>query len=124
MYERAKDGEPLSVTVFGVTSLQHRAQLLVDLCLELKMSKRDCEIQSRVCMYGCGCTVGQAGWVGGWGWGGVGGCRASGLCKRKATVQFSQAAVVSDPPMRRSTVAMWTCVSVRTWRHRQWHQGL
>lgn len=33
-------------------------------------------------------------------------CPASGLCKRKATVQFSQAAVVSVPPMRRSTVAM------------------
>lgn len=109
MYERAKDGEPLSVTVFGVTSLQHRAQLLVDLCLKLKMSKRDDEIQPRVCIYVRGCTVGG---------------RASGLCKRKATVQFSQAAVVSDPPMRRSTVAMWTCMSVRTWRHQQWHPGL
>lgn len=59
MYERAKDGEPLSVTVFGVTSLQHRAQLLVDLCLELKISKRDNEIQPRVCIYVQGCTVGR-----------------------------------------------------------------
>ncbi|CAB1416772.1 unnamed protein product [Pleuronectes platessa] len=33
---------------------------------------------------------------------------ASGLCRRKATVQFSQAAVVSVPPMRRSTVAICT----------------
>ncbi|CAB1314607.1 unnamed protein product, partial [Coregonus sp. 'balchen'] len=30
------------------------------------------------------------------------------LCSRKATVQLSQAAVVSVPPIRRSTVAMWT----------------
>lgn len=61
VYERAKDGEPLSVTVFGVTSLQHRAQLLVDLCLNLRMSKRDDEIQPRVCIYVRGCTVGREG---------------------------------------------------------------
>ncbi len=42
---------------------------------------------------------------------------ASGRCKRKATVQFSQAAVVSVPPIRRSTVAMWTWTSVRSCRH-------
>lgn len=58
MYERAKDGEPLSVAVLGVTSLQHRAQLLVDLCLKLKMSKRGDENQARVCIYVRGCTVG------------------------------------------------------------------
>ncbi|TNN78378.1 hypothetical protein EYF80_011362 [Liparis tanakae] len=33
-------------------------------------------------------------------------CPASGLWRRNATVQFSQAAVVSVPPMRRSTVAI------------------
>lgn len=42
---------------------------------------------------------------------------ASGLCRRKATIQFSQAAVVSVPPIRRSTVAMWTWISVNSWEH-------
>lgn len=110
MYERAQDRKSVSVAVFGVTSLQHRAQLLVDLCLNLTVSERDDQIQLRVC------TVVVL-------WQGEGGCRASGLCKRKATVQFSQAAVVSVPPMRRSTVAMWTCTSVSTWRHWEFSPG-
>lgn len=70
MYERAKDGEPLSVAVLGVTSLQHRAQLLVDLCLKLKMSKRDDEIQPRVCIYSMYVVVqrGGGGGVGSYLW--------------------------------------------------------
>lgn len=103
MHERAQDGKFVSVAVFGVTPLQHCAQLFVDLGLNLRMSERDDHIQLRVCTF----AVLQK----------EGGSRASGLCRRKATVQFSQAAVVSVPPMRRSTVAMWICTSVSTWRN-------
>lgn len=95
MYERAQDRESVSVAVFWVSSLQHRAQLLVHLGLHLEIKirgrERDTEIDFRVCKYGVLWKMVHP---------------ASGLCKRKATVQFNQAAVVSVPPMRRSTVAM------------------
>lgn len=48
MYERTQDRKPVSVAVFGVTSLQHRAQLLIDLCLNLRVSERDNQKQLRV----------------------------------------------------------------------------
>lgn len=111
VHERAQDGKPVSVAVFGVTALQHRAELLVDFGLNLRGSERDDQIQPKACMF-VGSRHGRGG-----------GVRASGLCRRKATVQFSQAAVVSVPPMRRSTVAMWTCTPVSTWRHWEFSPG-
>lgn len=60
MHERAQNRKPVSVAVFGVTALQHRAELLVDLCLNLRVSEKDDHIQLRVCMF-----VGLWGRVGG-----------------------------------------------------------
>lgn len=94
MDQRTQNGKSVSVTVLGVSSLKYPAQLLVHLGLHLKIKvreERDLEINVSVCKYGVLCEMRSP---------------ASGLCNRKATVQFSQAAVVSVPPMRRSTVAM------------------
>lgn len=56
MDQRAQNRKSVPVTVLGVSSLQHCAQLLIHPVLHLKINvreERDTEINFRVCMYVC-----------------------------------------------------------------------
>lgn len=105
VHKSTEDRKSVSVAIFWVAPLQHCAQLLVHFGLHLQESNTAFGLRFDVVVFVFFVETLRP---------------ASGLCKRKATVQFSQAAVVSVPPMRRSTVAMCTWTSVRHWRGREW----